>query len=221
MLTSKSLFHANVAFLFLDGRFAAPDNSEIAALFSGQAAQGARFVDDPVMRTKILTLPAAQMKVVLEGRRLRVEDEAGTEPDTSRLIGEAHRVCHTLFPQAPLEGFGFNFDLYCRFNNVLSIKNMFEYFFGTKILKTPDLRDFGFQFTLDRGGNPRTQRAEQSSYDGNNADIYFLKVTAPLEIAVHVNRHFAQRALPAKEQLQKLFENCYTDIDAVLSHLKA
>ncbi|MBI5912987.1 hypothetical protein HY839_00935 [Candidatus Azambacteria bacterium] len=207
MLTSKSLFHSNLAILFPEQGFAAPDNGAFAALCGGKGAEGARFFDDPFARTKMLTLPALGLKAVLEGRRLRVEDESASEPDKSRLTVEASRIAHALFPNTALEGFGLNIDATCRFNNVIRIQNMFEHFFGAEPLGRADLRDFGFQFTIDRGAG--------------NTDIYFIKITAPLEIALHVNRHFAERTLPAPDRLQQLFEDCYNEIDTIIAHLKA
>lgn len=207
MMTSKSLFHANVAFVFPDKEFAAPDNGAFVAIYRGKDAEGARFFDDPFARTKMLALPSLQLKAVLEGRRLRIEDESANEPDKSRLTAEASRIAGALFPNTAIEGFGINIDATCRFNNVIRIQNMFEHFFGAEPLARADLRDFGFQFTIDRGKG--------------NIDIYFLKVTAPLEIALHVNRHFAETAIPTPERLQLLFEDCYNEIDTIVTHLKA
>ncbi|MEK7493562.1 MAG: hypothetical protein AAB630_00235 [Patescibacteria group bacterium] len=207
MMTSKSLFHANVAFVFPDKGFTAPENGAFGTIYRGKDAEGARFFDDPFARTKMLILPALGLKAVLEGRRLRVEDESASEPDKSKLTAEASRIVSALFPNTPIEGFGINIDATCRFNNVIRIQNMFEHFFGAEPLARADLRDFGFQFTIDRGSG--------------NEDIYFLKVTAPLEIALHVNRHFAERTIPAPDRLQRLFEDCYNEIDTIIARLKA
>ena len=65
MMTSKSLFHANVAFVFPDKGFTAPENGAFGTIYRGKDAEGARFFDDPFARTKMLILPALGFKAVL------------------------------------------------------------------------------------------------------------------------------------------------------------
>jgi hypothetical protein len=207
MITSKSLFHTNFVAVFKEEGFAVPDNSQFNSLYQGKDAEGARFIDDPVARTKMLTLPAVNLRIILEGTRLRLEDESGNEPNKSRLAADAANVCNKLFPNRQVLGFGFNMDLYFRFNKVLEIKNYFDYFFKEEVLKKYDLRDFGFQFTLDRSSK-------------EIVDIWFLKITSPLELAVHTNRHFNLVQLPDHQNLQKLLETCYNEADFVVESLK-
>ena len=206
MITSKSLFHSNIVVLFQEQNFVAPDNSAFGSLYGGDAAKGARFFDDPLMQIKELALPAMNLKISLEKQRLRIEDLAANEPQSSILVQETLNICQKLFPQTALAGFGFNFDLFFRFNTLLPIKDAFARFFGNEPIQNADLRDFGFQFTLDRGNG--------------NFDVYFLKVTSPLELAAHLNRHFNEQKLPQKEKLQKMLENCYNDVDKVVGQLK-
>lgn len=206
MITSKSLFHSNIVVLFQEQNFVAPDNSVFSALYSGQQAVGARFFDDPFIQLKTLTLPNMNLKISLEKQRLRIEDLAANEPKSSVLVQETLNICQKLFPQSALVGFGFNFDLFFRFNTLLPIKDAFTRFFGNEPLQNTDLRDFGFQFTLDRGIG--------------NFDVYFLKVTSPLELAAHLNRHFNEQKFPSKEKLQKMLENCYNDVDSIIQSLR-
>ncbi len=207
MITSKSIFNSNIVFVFDEKNFSAPENNEFAALYGGERTMGSRFIDDPVIRAKVLTLPVMKMKIALERNRLRIDDESQEEPSKSNLVSEAVNIYQKLFPSQKLSGFGFNFDIYFRFNNVIPIHGMFGYFFGEKILKTADLRDFGVQFSLDRNKK-------------NIIDTWFLKITAPLELAIHLNRHFNLRQLPEKEKLQVLFENCYNETDEMAQNLE-
>lgn len=206
MITSKSLHHSNVAFIFDPKSFYPPDNSEFGALYSGNPAQGARFIDDPVIHSKVLTLPAIRLKIIMEGPRFRVEDESQEEPEKSILIHEALAIYHKLFAKAPLTGFGFNFDIYFRFNNVIPARAIFEDFFGEEPLKKQDLRTLGIQFTLEK---PKEKIF----------DAWFLKITAPLELAVHLNRHFDSALLPAEEKMKNLFEKCYSESEEFIKNL--
>lgn len=212
MITAKSLFHSNIVFLFEEGKFQAPENEEFMRLYSGEASKGARFFEDPVLNAKVLILPQIKLKITLENRRLRIDDDSQNEPKNSRLIKDAFEIYQKLFPQPAqqqaLESFGFNFDIHFRFNNVLDSRYMFEQVFGKEILKKFDLKDFGFQFTLDKS-------------EKNFADLWFLKITAPLELAIHINRHFPLKTLPPLEQLFEMFENCYNETNEIIEKIES
>ncbi|MFA6407202.1 MAG: hypothetical protein WCV80_00660 [Candidatus Paceibacterota bacterium] len=206
MITSKSLYHSNLTLLFSEVGFSAPENDVFNSLYGGDAARGMRFVDDPVIGAKVLTLPQLKMRAVLEGRRLRIEDESQEEPGISRVILESLRI-NSIFEKNELEAFGFNFDVYYRFNNVIPMKYIFENIFGDKILKKKDLMNFGMQFSLDKGKQ-------------GIVDTYFLKITAPLELMVHMNRHFPTKKMPPEKELRAMFVNCYNEIEEVIKDSK-
>ncbi len=177
------------------------------AVYTGEAAKGARFVEDPVMRSKALTLPQLQLQITFEGRRLRLDDISKEEPDKSQLIKNAGVIYNALCSNYQLEGFGFNFDTYFRFNQFIPIKDLFERNFGPGTLQTADLRDFGFQFTLDKSKD-------------DIMEIWFMKITSPLELAAHINRHFKREKLPGPGDLHELFLNCYNEMDKVVGDFK-
>lgn len=222
LIAAKSLHHANFVIVFAENKFLTPDNTQLNSLYSGQSAAGARFIDDPIVQTKILTLPAVKIRIILERNRLRIEDESQKEPQDSQLIDEAVYIYQSLFSQFPLTGFGFNFDIYYRFNEMMRMKDLFTNFAEEKILEKNDLQDLGLQFTLDRGSKKQIQ--------------YFIKIVSPLEIAVHVNHHFPAKELPflppeigkSSEKFDKsksfplhqLFEKCYNETDEVIEKLK-
>jgi hypothetical protein len=205
MITAKSLHHSNIIILFNESNFSLPENEALIGLYRGDEAKGSRFIDDPFIGAKVLTLPALGLRITIEKNRLRIDDEVGREPKDSRLAQDTAYICEKLFQSKNIISFGFNFDIFYRFNNVLPTSEMFEGFFGEEPLKTNTLLDFGVSFTLDK---PRE----------NFRDTYFTKITAPLEMAVHLNRHFDLKALPNTEGLQKMFDNCYNKIDEVLNN---
>ena len=79
------------------------------------------------------------LKISLEKRRLMIEDLAANEPKSSVLPNEILNICQKLFPQTALAGFGFNFDLFFRYNTLLPIKDGFARFFGEEPLQNADL----------------------------------------------------------------------------------
>lgn len=206
-IVSKSLHHSNIVFVFEQGKFLIPDNSVLGSLYQGEAAAGAHFIDDPILRTKVLDLPKLKLQIIVESNRLRIEDNSQEEPQSSSLIREALAVFQKLFFQMPPTGLGFNFDIYYQFRDVIRINDLFHQFADPKILEKADLRDLGIQFTLGKEG-------------GKKQEQYFLKVTAPLELAVHANLYFPLKKLPEQTDLQKLFEKCYNEVDKTIQLLR-
>jgi len=204
-ITAKSLHHLNIVCVYSDVGFHTPENGAFASLYSGSDAKGSRFIEDPVLQTKMLVLPEAKIKVTLEGRRLRVDDDSDKEPKDSRVVRDLIAIQAKLFgTTAQLAGFGFNYDIVYRFNTVIPIQALFKHFFGEKALETQTLRDIGMQFVLE-------DKKRQI------VDTWFVKVVSPLELAVHLNRHFNRKALPKESDLVTLFSDCYTkDTDALI-----
>jgi len=208
-ITSKSLHHSNVVIVFDETRFEPPDNKDFSSLYGGEDARGLRFLEDPILQTKILALPEAKLKVTLEGFRLRVDDDSDNEPKNSRIIKDVISIKERLFQKIPIAGFGFNYDILYRFNNVMPIQEMFGKFFSGKILESRELRHMGIQFTLE-------------SKKGEIADTWFFKIVSPLELAVHLNRHFRRKELPGEKNLVALFGDCYTnDTDEVVNSFES
>ncbi len=206
-ITVKSLHHSNIVFVFQEGKFLIPENAAILSLYQGQTAAGATFADDVVMRTKVLDLPRLKLQISVEPNRLRIDDNSQQEPAQTPLVNEVLSIYRQLFPQTPLIGLGFNFDIYYQFRDVIRLKDFFEFFADPKILEKADLRDLGVQFTLEKEG-------------GKKQETYFLKITAPLEIAAHINHHFFMPKVPDQPAFQKLFEKCYDEIDETIQNLK-
>ena len=206
-ITSKSLHHANIVFVFEERKFVLPDNTALMAVYQGDLAAGAQFVDDPVLKTKILDLPRLKTQIAIDLNRLRVEDFSQTEPENSNLINTALHVHQQLFNQIPLAGLGFNFDIYYRSSEVIRLQDLFKKFVDAKALEKNDLRDVGIQFTLEKEG-------------GKKRETYFLKIIAPLEIVLHINHHFSLKKLPEKDEITAMFENCYKETDEVIENLK-
>lgn len=214
LITSKSPYHANIVFVFDEKKYLPPDFNLLLGLYQGDKAKGMKFIDNPSSQTKILILPALKIKVILERGRLRVEDDSEAEPHDSPLIVEASKIYQQLFARYPLSGYGFNFDIYYRYSDVIRIKDIFNSLVELKATASADLRDMGFQFTLEKAGGKRQEQ-------------YFVKIVSPLEIAAHVNFHYSTSELPPsplgkglEAGLQTLFEANYNGTDEVMGNLK-
>lgn len=203
-IIAKNPQRSNIVFVFPQEAAAQLDAQQVYAAFSGDATRGSNFVDDPAMGLKVFSFPALQLKVVLEQNRFRVEDISGKPPEETKCALEAHRLVKSLFPQITPESYGFNYDLYFRFDNVIPQREILKSFLSEKTLET--VKDFGWQFTLAKD-------------NGRRQATYFFKVVAPIEMAVHVNFHYNERILPTAEQLQGEYQKNYEQADKVLADL--
>ncbi len=211
-ITSRSLHHANIVFVFDESRFLPPENHLLTSFYRGEAAIGSRFVDDPIMRTKILDLPKIKLQVTVEPGRLKVDDGSQEEPDKSSLIEEAEKIYRQFFQQNKLTGFGFNFDVYYQTDRVVRLEDLFDSFAGKEALRKRQLLHLGWQFTLEKDG-------------GDRRETYFVKITAPMEVAVHANYHFSLNPpsylkLPELPEMKKNFRDCYRETDELIKALK-
>lgn len=207
MITSKSLHGINIVFLFRERAVEAPTNEIFARLFGGDDTRGVYFFDDPHIQTKMLSVPARKLEVFWEGRRLRIEDRAIREPDDSTLVRDAWEVIHKLFPNPGeiFEGMGVNMDVYFQFKDVIRLGDIFLRFNPMPLDFGDAIKDLGFQWTIQK---------KDASLEG-----YFVKVTAPLELAVHLNRHFLFRKLPTVDEFAKLVEESYRELDGTIGNL--
>lgn len=203
----KSLHQANVVFVLDPNGFVAPDNAAFTSLYEGEAGSGARFVDDPVIGTKYLNLPKQQLNVTLERTRLRIDDDSKLPPDETRLVKEAMYIYGKLFPASTLSAYGFNFDFFYRFPQVIPADGIFAEFASKELLKKAKLRDLGIQFALEKEG-------------GKTQEVFFIKFTGPIEIALHYNvHHRATGELPKQQRMEELFKQAYLTPDATVEQL--
>ncbi len=209
MIKSHSLHKSNIVLVFKEHTVPPPENHEIVGLYAGEAAKGAQLVDDPMMRMKILDVPARGLQIAWEARRLRIEDMRAAEPEDSLLVDEMVMAYETLVAPRKifLDSFGFNFEVYFQTVDVIRINDHFNEISGTFLDLGAGLMDFGWQWTL----------AEK---DGKTLRGYFLKVTAPLEFTMHHNAHFSARELPPKKDIQAMFRESYALMNATAARLK-
>lgn len=208
VITSKSLQRSNVAFVFKQEGFIVPENGEFTILYTGESAKGANFIDDPVMRLKVYSLPKLKMTFTLEGTRFRIDQDPEDGNLNLATISESLNAYKNLFPKCALESYGFNFDIIYRFDNTLQLNYLFGLLAdGGKILAKKDLVNLGVQFTLQKPTS-------------GGSETYFLKIVSPLELSVHANYHFDSGKLPDEPKMKDLFQKNYEEADEVIKNLK-
>lgn len=203
----KSLHQSNIVFVEDPATFLRPENADFASLYSGDVAAGAKFADDAVLGMKYFHIPKLQLSISLERTRLRVDDESRLPPDETKLIKEALHIHNRLFQSGKLKAFGFNFDFFYRFPQIIPTDDIFKGFASKDILKKAKLRDMGVQFALEKE-NGRVQ------------EVCFIKFTGPTEIALHYNIHREANELPKYERIMELYRQAYLAPDAIVKDLK-
>ncbi len=100
--------------MFKDTQRRRRKTTRLVGLYRGDAAKGAQLVDDPMMRMKILDVPAKDCRS--RGRRgaCGVEDMYAIEPEESRLLTRRSPPMNRSPRRArsPSIPIGFNFEVY-------------------------------------------------------------------------------------------------------------
>lgn len=209
MITSRSLHKSNIVFVFKEHNVAPPENADMVGLYAGAAGKGVQLVDDPMMRMKVLDVPARGLQIAWEARRLRVEDMRAMDPEETELVDDAVMAYEALVaPRAiSLDSFGFNFETYYQTKDVIRIGDHFNELSATPLAIGDAVMDFGWQWTV-------------AAKDGKMLRGYFLKVTAPLEFTMHHNAHFSAKVLPPKKDLKEMFRHAYLAMHSVAAGLR-
>ncbi|TSC90961.1 MAG: hypothetical protein CEN90_688 [Parcubacteria group bacterium Licking1014_17] len=206
MITGKSLHNSNTVFVMQQGSFVVPENGEFSIIYTGAEAEGMHFIDDPAMQVKLLTVPKLGVTVTLDGGKLKIDDIKKRDFGENNIVKESIRAFNSLFPDKDIVGFGFNMDIYYRFDNAIPIELLTDNFVDKKLPGSREITDFGFQFSARNEKSGRFER-------------YFFKIAAPLELIAHVNHHYTERSVPKEERLKELFAACYNETDEVIEAL--
>jgi hypothetical protein len=169
---------------------------------------GINFIDDPAMRTKVLHIPKRGLTIVWEGRRLRIDDQQAREPEESPLPREAARIEKLLEENGypGLVGYGYNLDVYYQVRDVIRIHEVLDHVTHQGMTLGAGLLDVGVQWTV-------------MEKDGKEIRGHFVKVTAPLEFALHYNREFRTNTLPKQYRLEEQFKQAYAQAHDVAQSL--
>ena len=202
-IISKQIERSNIVYLFSQNTFPIPEAASFLRLHTENQLKGSNYVDDPVMRVRIFDLLAPKFKWMFEPDKVRLDDQAFRRPSESKLAEEFVRVIHGLGGKKPAVA-GFNYDIIFKTDTVIPMKDIMSNFLGDE--EAERVKDFGWQYSV-------------SKHKGAKTELYFFKAVSPLELAVHVNVQFQGTDIPDGKNLQRLFEECYTDIDKTIERL--
>lgn len=204
-ITAKHIQRSNIMLVYPAGTLKLPEPTEVFNLYSGKDASGSVFSDTPSLGTRIFEFPVPGFQIVFEPDRLRLEDKSSRQPKDSRLASELQRIITALYSAMRPTAFGFNYDIIYRLDAVVPVREIMSGFLKPSLLE--DIKDFGWQYTLNKN-------------KGKQSETYFFKVVSPIEYGVHANFHFNESELPKSNDLQTMFERCYTEVDESINHIK-
>ena len=198
-IISKQIEMSNTVAVFGD-KFFLPSPAHFMSLFDHNGLKGSNFVDDTAMRLIVFEMPALKFRYVFENKRFRIEETGFRYPEESRCVVEMHRIIESLYKNVPTLAFGFNYDVIYKFDHIIPQREIMGNFI--KGDKHDYIKDFGWQFTLEKE-------------KGKKLETYFFKAVSPIELRVHTNFHFNDKADFRSEEFQNKFEHYYKKIDEV------
>lgn len=202
-IIAKQIERSNIVYLFPAGAFAPPEAGDFFRLHSESELKGINFVDDPALRLRLFDLTALKYKWTFEPDKIRLDDVGFRRPADSKMANEFVRVVSAVSKKKP-SAVGFNYDIIFKTDVVIPMKEIMANFLGDE--EAERVRDFGWQYSVTK-------------HKGAKSELYFFKAVSPLELAVHVNVHFQGTDIPEGKNLQRLFEECYNDIDTAIERL--
>ena len=202
-IIAKQIERSNIIYLFPQNTFPLPEAAEFFRLYTESELKGVNFIDDPVMRLRIFDITALKFKWMFEPDKIRFDELGFRRPADSKMAKEFVRVVKAITKKKPV-AVGFNYDVIFKTDTVIPMKEIMENFIGGE--ESERVKDFGWQYSV-------------SKHKGAKTELYFFKAVSPLELAVHVNVHFQGTDIPEEKNLERLFEECYTEIDKAIERL--
>lgn len=183
---------------------ALPEPAKVFALVSQEEATGARFLDDPALGVRSYTFPAANLRIIFEPTRVRLESLAPSAPDALALGSLLSKAVGEAYPGVPFPRYGFNYDRVFQYDAVIPQRHIMQTFMDAEAVN--DMTHFGWQCTLQKE-------------KGKRKETYFFKVVSPLELRVMANIEF-DRALPDPRRAQEEFVSSDTEAARIVEHLR-
>ncbi len=202
-IISKQIERSNIVFLFAQNTFPLPEAADFLRAHTSEQLKGSNFIDDSVMRLRLFDLPALKFKYAFEPDKVRLDEVGFRRPSESKMAREFVRVLSSFGKRKPA-AVGFNYDVIFKTDVVIPMKEIMANFLGDE--EAERVHDFGWQYSVSR-------------HKGAKTELYFFKAVSPLELAVHMNVHFQGSDVPEEKNLERLFEECYTDMDKTIERL--
>jgi hypothetical protein len=202
-ITARILEDISVVAVTPPNALASPEPAHVFAVMGTQAAEGAKFIDDAALRVRVFTFPKGELRVIFEPNRMRIEATAPKKPEELRLGELLAKLAFELYRGNPFVRFGFNYDTTYQYDTVIPQREIMGAFLKGDALE--DMTHFGFQCTFQ-------------SEKGKRRDTYFAKAVSPLELRVLANIEI-DRPLPSPEEVQSLYERCYTESRSITERL--
>lgn len=148
---------------------------------------------EPSQFIKILGIPSKQKDIIIEGSRLRVNDNGGKEPRNSELIKYFQIAFKKLTEKDKLVAYGFNYDILVTSENKIDFKK----FLGTNVIKSLTANSI-----LESGLRVLSTKKEK------RYDLQISPTGNLNKLLIHLNVHYPLKKIDF-QQLQKQFEENY------------
>lgn len=152
---------------------------------------------------KILGMPNRQKDIIVEAKRLKVNDNSGKESSESDLIKYFEIAFNNLIDKNKLTAYGFNYDILITSREKIDFKK----FIGRDLLKTLSgisIIETGIRLILSK--------------KGKRYDLQISPTGDPYKILFHSNAHFSLKKINFS-QLQKQFNENYLELLEIIKKI--
>lgn len=150
---------------------------------------------EPSQFVKILGIPNRRKDIIIENKRLRINDNGGKEPQNSDLVKYFQIAFEKLIDKDNLIAYGFNYNI----STISEKKIDFKKFLGVNVI-----RSLSFGPILESG--LRVLSAEKEK----RYDLQIHPTGDPKRLLIHLNVHYSSRKInfrKLQEQLEKNYLN--------------
>lgn len=153
--------------------------------------------------TKILGMPNRQIDIIVESRRLQVNDKSGQEPSKSKLIENFQIAFDNLTNKSNLITYGFNYNILVYAKRKIN----FQDFLNNELLKTLSEdkvlgANVGITFTKNK----------------KRYDLRIAPINSPFAALIYLNAHYISKKINST-QLKKQFSENYLELQKIINNL--
>lgn len=200
-IKSQEIKQTNITAVFAEIDHASITAEKLRKIFelSKEEEKNSPFLE-PSPNIRILGIPSRQKDIIIEAKRLRVNDNGGKEPVASDLIKYFQIALNNLVDKTKLTAYGFNYDILITSREKIDFKK----FIGRDLLKS-----------LSRVSALESFTRLLFSQKERRYDLQISPTGDPYRILFHSNTHFSSKKINFT-QLQEQFNENYLELMKII-----
>ncbi|MBU2597852.1 MAG: hypothetical protein KKC53_01535 [Actinobacteria bacterium] len=148
---------------------------------------------EPSPNVKILVIPGRQKEIIIEEKRLRVNDKSGKEPNKSELEKYFQIAFDSLVDKTKLIAYGFNYDILVKSEKKIDFKKLSGKCIFESLESGSNILESGVRVLFEK-----------------EEKRYFLQTSPtedPYKMRLHLNTHYSLKEINLRRLKEQLNEN--------------